>query len=141
MTNFQFLFFSLSLFLEMVLSLDKRLHCFFYSGKNQQTKMQVLRFVLIILISMAASARRSRPNKSRPRGCSFEGKKKNEKTCTPFWKIKQPNCHAMNAHRIKRTECSKKFCWKIVDSKTRKGNSNIPSEGTYTHTQPLTHFC
>ena len=94
-------------------------------------KMQVVRFLLIVLISLAASARRSRPNKSRPRGCTFEGKKKNEKTCTPFWKIKQPNCHAMNAHRIKRTECSKKFCWKIVDSKTRKGNSNIPSEGMF----------
>ena len=90
--------------------------------------MHFTRFYILLLVVISVTAKRRR--KVAPVGCSFDGKKKQDKACNPFWKIKQPNCHAINAHRIKRTECSKKFCWKIVDNKTRKGNENIPSEGS-----------
>lgn len=99
-------------------------------------KMHFIRFyILLIAVIISVHARRNR--KVAPRGCSFDGKKKQDKACNPFWKIKQPNCHASNAHRIKRTECSKKFCWKIVDNKTRKGNNNIPSEGKLVRAKTL----
>ena len=65
---------------------------FRFTSKNPRQKM-LLKLAVLLLVALFASVDAERRRKrQKPQGCSFDGKRKAQKVCSPFWKIKTPSC-------------------------------------------------